>query len=575
MIEVEFLVYYDCSVSGVIWPGSPGYQAPRPHFASDTHCIAPTRLAWNQVLATEVTPICLAAVSGCNTLGVPQGSGGINGTLEVVHRMRYDFSSANCTHYTPQWSHCCRSQSITSLASSIHVFMEGPAIDLSVSPCNNSPRFLHKPVTYLCAGRPHLLNYRAYDPDGDSLVYTLVSCKSDTINSVVYNPGFSAAQPFGPNWHARLDSVSGELELSPRPGGPEVVMLCVQVEEFRNGLSLGKSVMDIQIFIESCPGNNQPSIDSLIVTIGASNRGTYHLDACVGEPLAFNLSVSEPDIHDTLIVEIDTTTVPGMSINSFGTNPRLLFFSWTPPAAGRYFLTVRGSDDRSPLPGIALRTVMIEVSQLCVDAAISYTSCDSSNGAIDLTTRGGSPPYQYFWNTGDSTEDLSNLTPGSYQVHITDQQGFRALRSYTLFGPDLELNPAIIQPSCNDSGAISLNVSGGSPPYSYRWNTGDTSAHLHGVQGNTGYSVLVTDANGCPRSGAWRIPSPDSCFNVVEGYAYLDTNGNCQRDSGEQAIPNVWVHLDSLSVATMTDSTGRYSFELYQSGLQLLSIGSD
>ena len=47
---------------------------------------------------------------------------------------------------------------------------------------------------------------------------------------------------------------------------------------------------------------------------------------------------------------------------------------------------------------------------------------NSSNGFIDMSISGTSP-FNVSWNTGANTEDISNLSPGSYYVVVTDGNG--------------------------------------------------------------------------------------------------------------------------------------------------------
>lgn len=53
---------------------------------------------------------------------------------------------------------------------------------------------------------------------------------------------------------------------------------------------------------------------------------------------------------------------------------------------------------------------------------INYT--DASNpGSIDVSVSGGVPPYIFNWSNSETTEDISNLTPGTYLLSVTDSMG--------------------------------------------------------------------------------------------------------------------------------------------------------
>ena len=64
--------------------------------------------------------------------------------------------------------------------------------------------------------------------------------------------------------------------------------------------------------------------------------------------------------------------------------------------------------------------------------------------------------------------------------------------------------------SCNGAtdGSFDVSVQGGTLPYSYAWNTADTTEDLSLI-GQGYYSLNVTDANGCTVSVADSIVEPD------------------------------------------------------------------
>jgi len=69
-------------------------------------------------------------------------------------------------------------------------------------------------------------------------------------------------------------------------------------------------------------------------------------------------------------------------------------------------------------------TITAPTSPLVVNATITNaTSLTALDGALDLTTTGGTAPYTYMWSTTSTAEDLTDLGVGVYLITITDDNG--------------------------------------------------------------------------------------------------------------------------------------------------------
>lgn len=122
-----------------------------------------------------------------------------------------------------------------------------------------------------------------------------------------------------------------------------------------------------------------------------------------------------------------------------------------------------------------------------------------SNGTATVTPSGGTSPYTYLWNTGQTTPTITNMLPGTYTVTISDRYGYDLVQSVTISSPaPLLVTAQVGAETCPGTadGQIDITVSGGTPGYTYLWNTGDMIQDINGLTTGT-YTVTITDAGGC------------------------------------------------------------------------------
>lgn len=170
-------------------------------------------------------------------------------------------------------------------------------------------------------------------------------------------------------------------------------------------------------------------------------------------------------------------------------------------APGSYMVSV--SDNNNCL---ATQAVMIGSTGFTQTASVTPNLCyGNTTGGIDVTITGGTTPITYSWTNGSTTQDLTNVPSGPYEVTITDAQGCVSTASYTVGGPAqiMSQNTTTVSPNCSSSnGSITANLTGGTTPYTYSWINsqgvivGTNNATLSNVPADS-YTCNITDNNGC------------------------------------------------------------------------------
>jgi len=268
-----------------------------------------------------------------------------------VYKQIHNYSSSGT--YTISMEDANRNFGVINVPNSVMVPMHIET-ELVINPFlgnNNSVQLLNAPVDKGCVGKLYLHNPSAYDPDGDSLSYKLVTCKGQDGIEI---PGYTMPQA---SHSIEIDSVTGELRWD-APILQGEYNVAIMVEEWRHGVKVGSVVRDMQILISAC-GNDLPEIQC---------DEQYCLVA--GEQLDFVISASDPDGDNVTLsasgAPLELAISPAM-VNpetAFGLQPQMEFLWNTQYAHIRntpYQLVIHAKDDGTPVSLTNVKTVTINV----------------------------------------------------------------------------------------------------------------------------------------------------------------------------------------------------------------------
>ncbi|HMT30284.1 MAG TPA: gliding motility-associated C-terminal domain-containing protein, partial [Bacteroidia bacterium] len=180
-------------------------------------------------------------------------------------------------------------------------------------------------------------------------------------------------------------------------------------------------------------------------------------------------------------------------------------------SAGMYIVTVTDMNGCNSLMSFTVSQPSSPLTILPV-SVVDVSCLPGSTGSIDINASGGTGPYNYLWNTGLITEDLTNLQPGNYSVTVTDNNGCTGISSFTITDHSSTLTTSVITSQnvlCfnGSNGFIDIDVNGGQSPYIYQWSNGMTTQDISSLSSGT-YSVIITDSNGCTSTISVVIQQP-------------------------------------------------------------------
>lgn len=199
-------------------------------------------------------------------------------------------------------------------------------------------------------------------------------------------------------------------------------------------------------------------------------------------------TINVPDLAAVSIIQsqVTPTTCPGGNDGSF----RVSFPTGTPPFTvsvvghgaaivtsdntltytgfGPGVYTVNVIDDNGTAASVV---VVVTQPNPFDDTAIITPRTSQQGGKINLTITGGTPPYNYTWNTGDRSEDLFNLQEDCYKATVTDNKGCVHFTDEYCVQFFRITSSNVVNVNCaNDTtGMITISIDGGNEPYQYEW----------------------------------------------------------------------------------------------------------
>lgn len=213
---------------------------------------------------------------------------------------------------------------------------------------------------------------------------------------------------------------------------------------------------------------------------------------------------------------------------------------------------------------------IMKANRLSVTHTQTDILCNSdATGGAQLVNHALSPalPYTYQWTNGDTTQNLTNVPAGSYQVQVEDAHGCKLYTGVVLQQPEssLGLTYTKVDKSCNsgaNNGSINVVAQGGTPPYSYTWSNGATTANVSNLNvGN--YSVTVKDSHGCTRPLSVAIDEPTAVQQVgtvINVLCKNGTNGQIRVIADGGVSPYSYSWSSGQTTSTITNLTaGNYT----------------
>ncbi len=311
-------------------------------------------------------------------------------------------------------------------------------------------------------------------------------------------------------------------------------------------------------------GEKHPLVE---VITDAPNGNIISLEYQVGGALLVNMVPIDISCAGACDGEINVSPTVGIAPFSYlwDDNNAQTNATATGLCAGTYSVTVIDALNDSAFASMTLNNP----TEISAQSTGGYVQCagETNTGSISVNPIGGTGPFLYDWDNGDTTAALTGLSLNSYSLTLTDASGCMHDTSFTIQNPDTLAGViAMTNVLCygESTGSASLVAAGGITPYSYNWSNG-SFADSSGLVAAGLVAVTITDELGCSVTVVDSILESDSTY-----YQYLQPTGSgCSGIfsmlGGQSPYSYLWSNGDTTEQScgalgyysvTMTDANG-------------------
>ncbi|PBQ33749.1 hypothetical protein CNR22_18835 [Sphingobacteriaceae bacterium] len=203
-------------------------------------------------------------------------------------------------------------------------------------------------------------------------------------------------------------------------------------------------------------------------------------------------------------------------------------------APGTY--TLQTTDAQSCIKNFTASLINIPGPGLTIPFTKNASCFGGNTGSATLNISQGTAPFSISWAPfGGSTTTATSLLAGTYTANVTDALGCVATKTTLINEPSMLVASVISlkKVSCfaGTNGSVSVIATGGTPGYTYLWNTNFPGNNITNLAAGS-YTVKLKDANNCTVSISANIPQPEPTTSTVTGIE----NAHCYSGTGNATV---------------------------------------